>query len=321
MYDIVSAMRIVVLALDDVFDSGLATLLDTFEAASELGAPSRYDVAVVGVRSRVRTHHRLAVPVAAPPHRAPDLAIVPALACKQPDTIVAALDRPDVADAIGLLRRWHGRGSRLAAACTGTFVLGRSGLLDGHRATTSWWLGPTFRGLFPAVDLDEGQMLVADREMLTGGAALAHLDLALAVVRERSPNLASLVGRHLLIDDRPSQAPFVAPSHVAYDDELVKRFETWARRHLAEPFQLARAARSIGASQRTLQRRVRAILGKSPIGFVQDLRLERAVHLLRATRDGVEAIAQAVGYEDASTLRTLLRRRMSTGVRELRAPA
>ncbi|HTE55971.1 MAG TPA: helix-turn-helix domain-containing protein [Kofleriaceae bacterium] len=314
-------MRIVVLALDDVFDSGLATLLDTFEAASELGAPSRYDVAVVGVRSRVRTHHRLAVPVGAPPHRAPDLAIVPALACKQPHTIVAALDRPDVADAIGLLRRWHGRGSRLAAACTGTFVLGRSGLLDGHRATTSWWLGPTFRGLFPAVDLDEGQMLVADREMLTGGAALAHLDLALAVVRERSPNLASLVGRHLLIDDRPSQAPFVAPSHVAYDDELVKRFETWARRHLAEPFQLARAARSIGASQRTLQRRVRAILGKSPIGFVQDLRLERAVHLLRATRDGVEAIAQAVGYEDASTLRTLLRRRMSTGVRELRAPA
>ena len=314
-------MRIVVLALEDVFDSGLATLLDTFETANELGAQSPYEVAVVGVRSRIRTHHGLAVPAVTPPHRAPDLVIVPALACKQPETIVAALDRPDVADAIALLARWHARGSRLAAACTGTFVLGRSGLLDGHRATTSWWLGPTFRAQFPAVDLDEGQMLVADRRMLTGGAALAHIDLALAVVRERSPNLASLVARHLLIDDRPSQAPFVAPSHVAHDDELVKRFETWTRRHLAEPFQLERAARAVGASQRTLQRRVRAVLGKSPVGFVQDLRLERAVHLLRSTRDDVEGIAQAVGYEDASTLRTLLRRRMSTGVRELRAPA
>lgn len=314
-------MRIVVLALDDVFDSGLATLLDTFETANELGGPTQYEVTVVGVRSRIRTHHGLAVPSVAPPHRAPDLAIVPALACKQPETIVAALDRADVAEAIALLARWRGRGTRLAAACTGAFVLGRSGLLDGHRATTSWWLGPTFRAQFPEVDLDEGQMLVADRGMLTGGAALAHVDLALAVVRERSPNLASLVARHLLIDDRPSQAPFVAPSHVAHDDELVKRFETWTRRHLAEPFQLERAARAVGASQRTLQRRVRAVLGKSPVGFVQDLRLERAVHLLRSTRDDVEAIAQAVGYEDASTLRTLLRRRMSTGVRELRAPA
>src|SRR6188474_3516315 len=176
-------MRIAVLVVDDVFDTGLASLLDTFETANELaGAPGpRHDVSVVSPRARVRTHQGLSVPVAALPRRAPELVIVPALACKQPETIVAALGRPDVGEMIELLQRWHARGARVAAACTGTFVLGRAAVLDGRRATTSWWLGPTFRREFPAVELEEAAMVVADRQTLTAGAALAHIDLALAV--------------------------------------------------------------------------------------------------------------------------------------------
>jgi len=313
-------MRIAVLVVDDVFDTGFASVLDTFEAANELAGAhgTRYEVTVVSPRSRVRTHHGFVVPVHPLPARAPDLVIVPALACKQPDTIVAALGRPDVGETIDALRRWHARGARLAAACTGTFVLGRAAVLDGGRATTSWWLGPTFRREFPAVELDESAMLVVDRGTLTAGAALAHIDLALAVIRERSPSLASLVARHLLIDDRPSQAAFAAPSHVAHDDALVKRFEAWIRGHLTEPFALGRVARAVGSSERTLQRRIRAVLGKPPVAFVQDLRLEQAVHLLRVTQGSVDEIAGAVGYGDGSTLRTLLRRRLRTGVRELR---
>lgn len=310
------AMRICVLVVDDVFDTGLCSLLDTFETANELGGERRFDVTVASPRSRVRTHHGLTVPVAPLPART-DLALVPALACKHPGTILAALDRPEVIALVETVQR-YARRARVAAACTGTFVLGRAGVLDGHRATTTWWLGPTFRQAFPAVELDEAAMLVADKDVVTAGAALAHIDLALAVIRERSPDLAATVARYLLIDDRPSQAPFVAPSQVAHDDEVVKKFERWVRARLGEPFELARAARAIGASERTLQRRVRAVLGKPPIGFVQDLRLERAVHLLRVSKDSVDAIATAVGYEDGSTLRNLLRRKLHTGVRELR---
>lgn len=301
----------------DVFDTGLAALLDTFATANELSGETRFDVTVAASRTGVRTHHGLAVPTVPLPRRVPELVVVPALACKQPDTIVAALDRPDVRELVAAVASYAGR-TRIAAACTGTFVLGRAGVLDGRRATTSWWLGPTFRRQFPAVELDEAEMLVADDGVLTAGAALAHLDLALAVIRERSPDLASLVARYLVLDDRPSQAPFVAPTHVAYDDELVKRFERWIRRHLREPFDLPRAARAIGASERTLQRRTRAVLGKPPIAFVQDLRLERAVHMLRVTRDTIDSIAGSVGYEDGSTLRALLRRKLHTGVRDLR---
>jgi transcriptional regulator GlxA family with amidase domain len=273
----------------------------------------------VSPRPGVRTHHGFAVPTTRPASRAPDLVLVPAIACKFPATIIGALDRPDVRELIAFVAK-QSRRCRVAAACTGTFVLGKAGVLDGRRATTTWWLGPTFREQFPAVELDETEMIVVDKGVVTAGAALAHLDLALAVIRERSPDLASLVARYLVLDDRPSQAPFVAPAHVAFDDELVKRFERWIRRHLREPFELARAARAIGTSERTLQRRIRGVLGKPPIGFVQDLRLERAVHLVRTSEDSIDEIASAVGYEDGSTLRTLLRRKLRTGVRELRRP-
>lgn len=310
-------MRICVLVVDDVFDSGLATLLDTFDTANELGGARKFDVTVASPRHRVRTHHGLSVPVEKPPARA-DLVIVPALACKLPETILAALRRAEVDALCEQVQKFSGK-ARLAAACTGTFVLGRAGVLDAHRATTSWWLGPTFRQAFPSVELDETAMLVADRRIVTAGAALAHVDLALALIRDQSPDLAATVARYLLIDRRPSQGQFAAPSHVAHDDELVKRFERHVRNNLGEAFDLPRVARSLGASERTVQRRIRAVLGKSPIAFVQDLRLEQAVHLLQVTQDSVDDIAGAVGYEDGSTLRTLLRRRKRVGVRELRA--
>jgi transcriptional regulator GlxA family with amidase domain len=309
-------MRICVLVVDDVFDTGLSSILDTLETANELAGERRFDVTLASPRGRVKTHHGFAVPVEAVPARA-DLVIVPALACKQPQTIVAALDRPEVIALIECVQRF-GKRTRIAAACTGTFVLGRAGVLDGRRATTSWWLGPTFRQAFPKVELDEAEMIVGDDAVITAGAALAHVDLALAVIREKSPDLAATVARYLLIDDRPSQAPFVVPSQVAHDDEVVKKFERWIRGRLKEPFELAKAARAVGASERTLQRRVRAVLGKPPIGFVQDLRLERAIHMLRVSKDSVDDIASSVGYEDGSTLRALLRRKLHTGVRELR---
>lgn len=309
-------MRICVAVTDDVFDTGLASLLDTFEAANDLGGERRFVVSVVSPQRAVRTHHGLSVPVEPMPARA-DLVIVPALACKMPDTIVAALALPGVISLADGVQRLAKR-ARVAAACTGTFVLGSAGVLDGRRATTSWWLGPAFRRAFPAVELDEAEMVVADEHVITAGAALAHVDLALAIIRERSPDLAATVARFLLVDDRPSQAPFVVPSQVMHDDELVKRFERWVRSHLRETFDLAKAARAVGTSERTLQRRVRAVLGKPPIAFVQDLRIERAVHMLRVTSDSVDEIASAVGYEDGSTLRTLMRRKLNVGVREMR---
>jgi len=318
-------MRIYVLALDEVFDTGLTTLLDTFCTANDLadsaGTPStRFDVTVVGVRSRVHTSHGLSVPVRSAARLArPDVALVPALGAKMPDTLRIALERRDITDAQALLRRWSGSGTLVGAACTGTFVLAGTALLNGHSATTSWWLAPFFRERYPHVVLDDSRMLVSSSGFVTAGAALAHLDLALWLVRRKSPALAALTARYLVVEPRPSQAAFAIPDHLAHSDPLVERFERWARRQLADGFSLSEAARAVVTSERTLARRLQSVLGKSPLAYVQDLRVERAVHLLRTSSASIDQIATQVGYADGVTLRTLIRRKIGRGVRELRA--
>jgi transcriptional regulator GlxA family with amidase domain len=319
------AMRIQVLALDDVFDTGLATVLDALQTANELAALSglaatRFEVSIVGVRRAVRTSQGLTVPVEpARPRSTPDWIVVPAIGFKMPGPLQEALARPDVADAGELLRAWAGRGAGTAAACIGTFVVAESGLLDGHDCTTTWWLAPLFRQRYPRVQVDESRMLVRSGTLITAGAALSHMDLALWLIRQRSPRLAALAAKYLVVDSRPAQSAYVVVDHLAHSDPLVERFERWARSRLTRGFSLDEAAAAVGTSKRTLARRLHAVLGKSPLSYFQELRVERAVHLLKTTDTSVDDIATRVGYADGVTLRTLLRRQLGKGVREIRA--
>jgi transcriptional regulator GlxA family with amidase domain len=110
----------------------------------------------------------------------------------------------------------------------------------------------------------------------------------------------------------------MAIHQLSTNDEVVRRAESWVRRHLAEDFDIATLGRSVGVSPRTLARRLSAAVGLRPIGFVQRLRVEAAVHLLETTRLSVEQISARVGYTDANTLRRLVRRETKSSPRELR---
>ena len=316
-------MRIEILALDGVFDLGLSAALDVFQTANELIPLSglvvpRFEVRVVGVRKAVKTSHGLSVPVRAPNTRAPDCVVVPAIGFKMPDPLEAALARPDIADAVAFLERSAQRRSMIAAACIGTFVLAESGLLAGQRATTTWWLAPLFRKRYPDVLLDESNMIVKSGNFVTAGAALSHVDLALWLVRSASPELAALAAKYLIVDSRPSQSAYALTDHLVHDDPVVQRFERWARGRLTRGFSLDEAAKATGASKRTLARHMQAVLGKSPLAFFQSLRVERAVHLLKTGNASVDEIAARVGYADGTTLRSLLRRRLNVGIKEIR---
>ena len=124
--------------------------------------------------------------------------------------------------------------------------------------------------------------------------------------------------RYLLAEIRSSQAPYIIPNYLAQADPLILRFERWAREHLREGFDLQEAAKALATSPRTLQRRCDAVLGKSPLSYFQDLRVEHARSLLHGSDVDLEAIAAEVGYADGATLRTLLRERLGRGVRDLR---
>lgn len=311
------------LAVENVFDTGLATVLDAFQTANELASlsglsSSRFDVTVVGVRKSVRTAQGFTVPVRPAGKRVPDCVVVPAIGFKMPDPLQRALARPDIRDATAVLRRWAEGGATMSAACIGTFVLAETGLLDDHDATTTWWLAPLFRSRYPRVRLDESHMLVKSGHVVTAGAALSHMDLALWLIRQHSPKLAAITAKYLIVDSRPTQSAYVLTDHLIHNDPLVERFERWARTRLAQGFSLDDAARAVASSKRTLARRMHAVLGKSPLAYFQSLRVERAVHLLKTGDESVDEIAARVGYADGVTLRTLLRRHLGYGIREIR---
>lgn len=318
-------MRILILALDDVFDTGLTVTLDAFTLANKfstrlMGGTPHFDVSIVGVRKKVRSGQGFLIPVQAiTPDVKPDWVIVPALNTGTPEQLIQALTRTDMKLARKQLLKWRAEGVLIAASCLGTFFLAEAGLLDHREATTTWWLAPLFRQRYPNVMLDESRMLVPTDIGVTAGAAMGHLDLTLWLIQKASPELANIVSRYLLADLRSSQAPYIIPNHLSQADPLIQRFEKWARQHLKEGFSLERAADALTTSSRTLQRRCTAVLGKSPLAYFQDLRVEHAQSLLHGSGLDIEAIAAEVGYVDGRTLRVLLRERLGKGVRDLRA--
>jgi transcriptional regulator GlxA family with amidase domain len=319
-------MRVAVLALDGVFDLGLAAVLDAFHTANELIELSKmsaapFDVRIVGVRRNVRTSQGFRVPLQDRRSLSPECVVVPAIGYKLPGPLEQALKRPDVRDAGVLLREWNGRGSLMTAACIGTFVMAESGLLDRQRATTTWWLSPLFRRRYPRVSVDESSMIVRSGRFVTAGAALSHMDLALWLIRSVSPQLAALTARYLIVDTRPSQSAYALADHLMHSDPVVQSFEAWARSRVKQGFSLDAAARAVGASKRTLARHMRSVLGTSPLGYFQKLRIERAVHLLKTSSASVDEVAGKVGYSDGATLRTLLRRRLNVGIKDIRRTA
>lgn len=312
-----ATMRIAVIAVPGCFDSGLTSVLDVLRVAETLRCGLDVeipvlDVEIAGFGREVTTAGGLVVPI----ERmlldvgadGLDLLVVPGLG-----SMTSAGVEEELAGAgVRALRDFLADGGvgpdrELAAACTGAFVLAEAGLLDGRRATTSWWLSAAFRRRYPLVDLDMSRMVVRSGRVTTAGAAFAHIDLAVSIVSRVSPQLADLTARHLLVDERPARSIEAAIGHLTATDALVNEFEEWVRASLHKPISIAAAAADIGTTRRTLERHVRSRTGMTPHALVRRLRVERARHLRRTTSLSIEQIAPKVGYRDGSTLHRLLR--------------
>lgn len=184
-------MRIAILAVDSMFDSGLAVTLDVLATANALRGEAAattppFEVTVTAIRNEVRTGHALhlaTTPLAELP-APPDLLVMPAVGLRAPAEVIEIVRGHEALPHVAAL---HRAGTALAAACSGTFFLAEAGVLDGRVATTSWWLGPAFRGRYGAVHLRDSAVVVGDERVTTAGAAFAHIDLALSVVQRQSP--------------------------------------------------------------------------------------------------------------------------------------
>jgi len=319
---------ILILALDGAMDSALAITLDTIRAGQSVQAgarkPGSVRLLVAGHKKAVRTGGGLQLTAditfadLCKEDVRPDWIVVPGLGMVSDEAISARLEQKDAVAAMDLLRQAPAS-ARIGAACSSVFLLAQAGLLAGRHATMTWWLAQAFRLRFPDVRLDETKMLVRDGRFLTAGSAYAHLDLALAIVADTMGTaVAHLCSRYLLIDQRPSQARYMIPSHVQHVDPTVVAAERWIDAHLSGPISITALAAALAVSPKTLSRRIDAAAGVSPVKFIQRRRLLHASHLIETTSKSIEAIAAEVGYQDATALRKLVKREFGTTPAALR---
>lgn len=199
----------------------------------------------------------------------------------------------------------------IAASCAGAFVLAEAGLLDGRRATTSWWLGRVFRTRYPKVSFCEGELVVRDDQIVSSGAFTACLDLALQVIEHfGGAALALSCAKVMLIHAKQdSQFTYMTlQARVQHHDELVLKAQSHIRSNLRLDLTVEGLATALCISSRTLNRRFHEALGCSPMQYIQEVRVEGAKRLLETTDLNFDEIVHRVGHDDPSSFRRVFER-------------
>lgn len=305
-------MSFTLIVLEDAFASGVAATLDMLRAARTLGDKSlRFEVCSI-YGGNVRLSGGLSVETSQLRLKArtdTTTWILPGLGTTHAAAVRTRLARPDATLLATAISRHVSRGGRVAASCSAVFLLQQAGVLSSRRATTTWWLGGLLAELDPQCEVDANAMVCADGPVVTAGAAFAQTDLMLHLLRERyGARLVDLLARTLLLDGRQAQAKFVAPELLANGDALIARVTSAIEARFPNPPGVAELASNLGMTERTLSRHVQRVTGRSTLALVHSVKLRRAQALLQSTRLSVDDVAAEVGYQDAGTLRRLMKK-------------
>ncbi len=263
--------------------------------------------------------------------------IIPGLGLNSASSIQRGLQSAQaVRAATAIAKHVHGGGS-VAAACSAVFLLQAAGVLEGRRVTTTWWLAPLLQRMQPGCVVDADRMVISDGDrgtkrgtdrstdrstkrdrsralpvsstIVTAGAAFAQSDLMLHLLRTQFGNaLAEAVSRMLLIDGRTAQSPFIIPEVLASGSDLVASLALRVEAALPNPPSVAALAQAFCMSTRTLGRHVQSATGMSTLALINSVKLQRARKLLQDSRMSVDRVAAAVGYQDATALRRLIKK-------------
>lgn len=214
-------------------------------------------------------------------------------------------------------RRASVRARRTTSVCTGAFVLAAAGLLDGRRATTHWQSVEGFAQLFPEVEVDPNSIYVRAGDVWTSAGVTAGMDLALALIEDDyGRDLALEVSRRMVFFlKRPGgQSQFSAElaGQMAEGDQL-RELQAWIIEHPDGAHTLEALAERMTMSQRHFSRVFTKQVGQSPARFVERVRVEAARRSLEDSANGIERVANDVGFGTAETMRRAFLRQLGVG--------
>ena len=195
---------------------------------------------------------------------------------------------------------------RVAAPCTGAFVLAESGALDGRRATTHWRFTGDLQRRFPEVAVDEDQIFVVDGSIWTSAGMAATIDMALAMIeKDHGKDVSRTVARKLVVYHRRAggQSQFSALLELEPKSDRIQKAIDYASTHLRNALSVEELAEVANLSPRQFSRAFTAETGQSPAKAVEQLRVEAARLMLEQGRHSMDVIADEVGFFDRDRMR------------------
>ena len=219
------------------------------------------------------------------------------------------------------LREAAKAGRRLIGLCTGSFVLARLGLMDGHVACVSWFHREDFVAEFPHLRVVSNRMFVVDRERLTcaGGTSVVHL--AAHLIEGALGRASATKALRIMIEEQPLPSSTLQPEEVLTErsqDSLVHKAMLLLEQDLQEPLAIETLCRSLAIGRRQLERRFQRDVGLSPAQYRQGLRLERGRWLLQNTDLEVGAVGVECGFADGAQFARAVRKAFGCSPRSLR---
>lgn len=206
------------------------------------------------------------------------------------------------------------RGARVMSVCSGAFILGEAGLLDGRDCTTHWTYAGELAARFPAARVDPDVLYVDSDRVLTSAGTAAGIDACLYLIRkEFGSRVANRLARRMVMPPHREggQRQYVDQPVPCEVDTLAETLE-WMLGHLGEDLSVDQLAERAHLSSRTFARRFRSETGTTPHHWLTEQRVLHAQRLLEETTQPVEAVADLVGFGSAAVMRHHFARRVGT---------
>jgi AraC family transcriptional activator FtrA len=215
-------------------------------------------------------------------------------------------DMPPSEAVLDVFRRAHERGAYVLSVCSGAFLLGEAGLLDGRSCTTHWMHTAELKRLFPTATVDPDVLFVEDDRVITSAGTAAGIDACLHHVRcELGAAVATRIARRMVVPPQRDggQRQYIdLPVPDCQADSLAPLL-TWMSEHLSEEQPVRVLASRVAMSERTFARRFAAETGTTPGKWLLAQRLHHARALLESTALSVETVAARAGFGSAALLR------------------
>ncbi|MEU6811228.1 helix-turn-helix domain-containing protein [Streptomyces sp. NPDC046831] len=210
---------------------------------------------------------------------------------------------PELLDA---LRRAVTRGARVLSVCSGVFVLGAAGLLDGRRCTAHWLHARELSERFPRAVVEPDVLYVDEDPVITSAGTAAGIDACLHIVRkEQGPEVANRIARLMVVPPHRDggQAQYIERPLPKSSCDTVGEVLVWMEEHLDQEVTVEQLAARAHMSPRTFARRFLQETGTTPYRWLLRQRVLLAQELLEATDETMDAIAARTGLGTAAALR------------------